>query len=144
MTQANEPFFLPGLGGGDADDGLPRLAEVPREQWRAVLKPLTARERYRAARRAPAEHVGEALVHAAELEFEDPPPVHERTVEPAAVPQVDVTPPLRRSPCQVGFRISDAEHARLREAAELVGLRPAQLARLLVLRGADRLLREYD
>lgn len=131
------------LSGGDAGDGLPRLDEFPRAEWRSVLEPLAPRDRYRAAHRVPAELFSDAIVLAAELDVEQT-PVHARVVEAGTVPRVDVATPLRSSPRQVSFRITDGELARLRRAAELVGLRPAQLARLLVLRGADGLLREYD
>jgi len=132
-----------GGGGGGGDDGLPRLEDLPRAEWPSVLKPLTARDRYRAAHRVTAELFSEAIVLAAELDLVDV-PVHAQVVEGAPVPGVDVTPPLRTSPRQVSFRIADKEDARLRRAAGLVGLRPAQLARLLVLRGVDGLLRQYD
>jgi hypothetical protein len=44
----------------------------------------------------------------------------------------------------VSFRISDDEPGGAPQPRVLVGLRPAQLARLLVLRGAGGLVREYD
>jgi len=144
LTEVDLALRPPGPSMGELDDGLPQLAELPREQWRTALKPLAARERYRCAQSLPAELQSEAVILAAELDITDPPPRAERVVEGAAVPRVDLMPPMRGSPRQVSFRISDGEHARLRRAAAHVGLRPAQLARLLVLRGADGLLREYD
>ena len=144
MTDLEGPLRLPGLSGGDAEEGLPLLEQLPRAQWRVALKPLAPQDRHRAARRVPAALLGEAVVLAAELEMEDLPPTYARRIDRVTVPGVDVRLPVRTSPRQVSFRISDDEYARLRRGAELVGLRPAQLARLLVLRGADGLVREYD
>ena len=87
--------------------------------------------------------MAEAIVIAAELDISEELP-RQREVVGATVPNVDLAPPLRSSPRQVSFRITDEDHARLAHASELVGLRPAQLARLLVLRGAAGLLREFD
>ena len=51
-------------------------------------------------------------------------------------------PPTRGSSRQVNFRLGPNEHARLREAAPLFGMRPTALARVLTVRGVDRALYE--
>ena len=143
MTHSESPEGVPDPFGGEAEDEFPRLERLPRAEWRAALEPLSVRDRYRVAHRVPAELFSDAIVLAAELDAAEV-PVHARVVKGATVPRVDIAPPLRSTPRQVSFRITESEHARLERAAGLVGLRPAQLARLLVLRGADGLVREYD
>ena len=57
-----------------------------------------------------------------------------------------VRAPERRRPRQrqVNFRLFGERHADLERAAALVSMRPTALARLLVVRGVDRILREAD
>ncbi len=43
---------------------------------------------------------------------------------------------------QLNFRLTAGEHADLLRAADILGLRPTQVARLLTLRGVNQVLRE--
>jgi hypothetical protein len=55
-----------------------------------------------------------------------------------------VRAPERPRHRQVNFRLTREGHAGLERAAALVHMRPTALARLLVVRGVDQILREAD
>ena len=121
------------------DDGLPNLREIPEGDWRAVLRPLPHLSRRLALGRLGRSPTGDEWMMLAELELSDPLPM--RVVTPTAPEGVAVgaeAPPRRR---QVNVSLSAERHERLAQAARGVGLKPAQLARLLITRGVDQMLR---
>ena len=119
------------------EQGLPALREIPRERWREVLRPYP-----HLTRKLALGGLGRALtpdewLMLAELELEDPLPMRvatPRVPEGTAVP----APPARR---QVNISLGGERYEQLTQASVGVGLKPAQLARLLVVRGVDQMLR---
>jgi hypothetical protein len=114
-------------------EGLPLLAEIPRERWGEALKPLPHRLRRQVVTQQRAGLEGIALV--ARLELEDPVPGLV-TPRPPSAPVAG-----RADRRQVNLKLEADQHERLRQAARTLGLAPTQLARLLVLRGVDEMLR---
>ena len=123
--------------------GIPDLGRIAEEQWRDALIPLSDPQRVRAAQRAPLDG---RQVRALEMVFSMP-----KSDSHAVRDRLDGAPSFpvptagsRRSPRQVGFRITDEAHRDLRAAAELLGCTPGSLARILVLNGVRRVLAEQD
>ena len=125
-------------------EALPQLSALPRSRWIDALRPLDRQERSwamgRLAREAGFEAVDQAQIALGALSMERP-----RRAQPVPVPTLPVRParPQDRRR-QVNLKLTDREHDALATAAELVALRPPQLARLLVARGVQELCREYE
>ena len=124
------------------DDGSepPDLSTIPRREWPDTLRPLLPGTRRRAVSTAPEAERGELWILLFELEMEDADRLPSRDIPTPRLPDgAEATPePPRR---QVNFRMEASEHARLQTLAEHVAMRPATLARLLVIRGVDQALR---
>lgn len=124
---------------------VPDLARIPQERWREVLAQTTSDARRQSIYTTP-EGQNRAVQLWFELEIED----HDRLAaararahRPTALPgSTGPLPAQETSQRQVSFRLSAAEHARLREAAGYLGLRSAQLARLVTVRGVGQVLDE--
>jgi hypothetical protein len=124
---------------------IPDLSRIPREHWLEVLR----RTHPEAARYAhwdlPDSEQREATLVAAEAWLAGPieervPP--EAVAYPPALPGARVPAPAGRRDRQVNFRLAPPEFAALERAARLVHMRPTALARLLVTRGVDQIVRE--
>ena len=127
---------------GRRDDGStpPDLSTIPKEAWAAVLRPLPPRTRRRAVWTAAEEDRGDGWILCVDLEEEDADRLPSRDIPIPTLPggeEVPAVPPRR----QVNFRMEASEHARLQTLAEHLAMRPATLARLLVIRGVDQALR---
>ncbi len=124
---------------------VPDLNEIAEDRWRAVLTPLTQPVREAAARRVRSldqSHRATALVL---LELEDHDREHRehrRAQRPQSLPTPTRADRLERASRQVNFRISAAQHERLVEAAQRVGAKPTELARILTMRGVEHMLWE--
>lgn len=137
---------------GDSHDGMPirdhnggepipDLARIPRAAWRAALRPLHPATRQLALSTVRSvEDAREARNLVGELLLADAPPPYARIARGPRLPVGD--PPPRGTSRQVNFRLGPGEHAQLVEAAELFALRPAALARLLTVRGVERVMYE--
>lgn len=135
----------------DPDDhethGVPDLSRLSEEQWLAALRPLSRNDRIRTQNTVPWQKVpvvgaliGELILEeeAAQARARATPPARLPSGNPPPVDDQSASGPRR----QVNFRLGPGEHARLVEAARLFGMRPNTLARVLVVRGVDRALRE--
>ena len=123
---------------------VPDLEKLAPEHWRQALTALTPEARRVAVRTArDPESNRKANLVATELElFADPPPVtpdEPRAQRPVALAQPMVDRAEVGASRQVNFRLSPAQHARLAQAVESVGARPAELARLLTMRGVEQM-----
>ena len=121
---------------------VPDLNLLPRERWPEVLRPLRERtRRYAVAglRTQEAYIAGQILV--SDLTLEDG--AARSRARQAAPPRMPTgAPPTKGAQRQVNFRLGPDEHARLRNAAELFGMPPTTLARVLTVRGVDAALYE--
>jgi hypothetical protein len=128
------------IRGYSRGEPIPDLARLPRERWRAALRPLggLTRQLSAASVATPAD-ARAAMVLVGELLLEGRPP--------GALPAAPRMPsgaaaPARGSSRQVNFRLGPEEHARLVEAARAYGMRPGTFARVLTVRGVDAALYE--
>jgi len=118
---------------------IPDLTRIPERLWQEVLLPLTHAER----RAAAFDIALGARMHAAIALTESMPPgfslaaarksIKEGTTVPAPRP---LEGPVRP---QVNIRLDANHHERLLTAAELLGQKPTQLARMLVVNGVNRI-----
>ncbi|HEX8104527.1 MAG TPA: hypothetical protein VF533_18060 [Solirubrobacteraceae bacterium] len=119
---------------------VPDLARIDRARWVEVLLPLSRKDRMDAALH-PLIRGGAAYEVAKDL----PPPASEAAWSAiGGAPAVPVPSAPSRAARQVNFRLTDEELADLQRAAHVLGLRPTQLARMLVLNGVRRMLVEHD
>jgi len=120
----------------------PDLAKIDEAVWPDVLAPLPRELRVRAARN---QHLGARWITALDVADALAPSPTDRARravrEGTPFPAPRVARPGRR---QVTVRITDAEYEDLTVAATLLGARPAQLARMLVLNGTRRALADQD
>ena len=141
--------FPRGDDAAHADDGdrIPDLSQLPEERWLEALRPLSRYDRLRAQNTVPLQKAGAVGALIGELMMEDR-AARVRAVRAARARVPDGDPPPLGDPPgkeprrQVNFRLGRGEHARLLEAARLFRMRPNVLARLLVVRGVARALRE--
>jgi hypothetical protein len=125
----------------------PDLRQLPRHQWAEALARVTHFARCRAAQ---AFGEGPDFDHAMQLvadlfmEHGDRPrrPEVRRATPELPVPRT-IGPPDSRG-IQVNVRLRPLHHARLVEAAELVGMSPTALARTFMVDGTRRLLAQRD
>jgi hypothetical protein len=118
------------------DDGSepPDLNEIPPAEWKDVLRPLLHGVRKRAVGRLRSEtQLPQAAMVLVELEMED----HETkgSLRSPDVPRSGAVEVPARATRQVNLRLSGARYEELAGAAESLGLKPTQLARLFVERG---------
>ena len=121
---------------------VPDLNALPRERWADVLRPLRERtRRYAVAglRTQEAYVAGQILV--SDLTLQDG-AARSRARQAAPPRMPGGAPPTKGSQRQVNFRLGPDEHARPRKAAELFGMPPTTLARVLTVRGVDAALYE--
>ena len=126
---------------------VPDLNEIPRARWREVLIPLTKRVRAMAAYRVRMPEASrDAGILTVTLDLEDGDrraQAESRAARPRRLPAPNVEQaPGRPVSRQVNFRISAAQHERLAQAAQRIGVKPTQLARLLTMRGVEHMLWE--
>lgn len=120
---------------------IPDLNALPQDRWREVLRPLSYWPRTHAT--ASLRTVEQARVAASILGGlgERPTPGNRDVdAEPPRMP--GGAPPARGASRQINFRLGPDEHARLAEAAALFAMRPTALARVLTMRGVNRVLYE--
>ena len=135
---------LPGLldPAADPDEKVPDLRALPRELWMDALRPLARIDRDRATGRLgdfDAWMAAKAVVGM--LELEGPAPIREiPTPRLPAAPGVDGSRRAR----QVNIRLSPEAHQKLMRLARILEMRPAVLAKLMVVRGVDAALRERE
>ena len=126
------------------DDEIPDLNAIPREEWKAALKPLCEMDRRKAVGwiRGSMETVNEGIALIGYLMLEDPPPIRDiPTPSLPAGPRGVEAPPRHRA---VSFRLSTSQYARLHTLAEALAMKPTTLARMMVVRGVDQALRERE
>lgn len=144
MTAGNVPDPIP-IRAWMAGHPVPDLERLPRERWEEALRQIPRFVRSRAIFTAE-ERWGEAGKLVSEIESDEDErriAADARVAFPPPVPGRGATPaPRARGGRQVNFRLSPADHQRLADAAELLGLKVAQLARLLALRGVAQILEE--
>jgi hypothetical protein len=135
---------LPGLVDPAAgpDERIPDLRTLPRELWMDALRPLARIDRERATGRLTdfdAWMAAKAVTGM--LELEGPPPITEvPTPRLPAPPSADGAHRQR----QVNIRLSAEAYRRLTRLAGILEMRPAVLAKLMVVRGVDAALRERE
>jgi hypothetical protein len=143
-VSAQRPMMHDGIPitGWFKGEPIPDLNALPQDRWMEVLRPLSHWPRTHAT--ATLRTVDEARVAATikgRLLLEGRP----RGIGPVedAPPRMpDGAPPARGAGRQINFRLGPDEHARLAEAAELFAMRPTALARVLTMRGVNRVLYE--
>ena len=126
---------------------VPNLNEIEQDRWREVLTPLTQPVRNAAARRVAGslEASRQAGILAVTLDLEDgarEQEMRQRAARPHTLPAPAARDALESASRQVNFRISSRQHERLAEAAQRIGAKPGQLARLLTMRGIEHMLWE--
>jgi hypothetical protein len=126
----------------------PDLSQIPRERWREVLRETHRSVREDAARTAMSIDLA-AGAHAIGLMLEinqEETAMRDRASQAAAIADPLPVARLKRSRAgrirQLNFRLTAAEHADLLRAADILGLRPTQVARMLTMRGVNQVLRE--
>jgi len=120
---------------------LPDLDRLPRARWREVLAPLSSRARDWTIRRVAPENIVAAVELDLELAGEDE-KRREAMRRVAARGQSLPEPRVARTVArQLNLKVSAEQMADLR-LAEMLSLRPTQLARMLVLSGVRRMLYE--
>lgn len=126
---------------------VPNLDEIEQDRWRQVLTPLTQPVRNAAARRVTGslEASREAGVLAVTLDLEDgarEQEARQQAARPHTLPAPAARDALESASRQVNFRISPRQHERLAQAAQRIGAKPGQLARILTMRGVEHMLWE--
>ena len=130
------------IADSSAAELVPNLSRLPEERWLDALRPLSRNDRIRAQNTVPVQKVPVVTAFIGDLISEEA-AARTRAVAPprSQIPVGD--PPAPNEPRrQVNFRLGEGEHGRLAEAARLFGMRPNVLARVLVVRGVDRALRD--
>ncbi|HEV2057859.1 MAG TPA: hypothetical protein VGR11_00795 [Solirubrobacteraceae bacterium] len=128
------------IRGYNRGEPVPDLALLPRERWREVLRALSPYTRQLSKNTVSTmEDAIAAGILVGELITQVPPP---SLSAPPPMPRGVGDPPERGPRRQVNFRLSPDEHGRLLAAARSYGMRSSALARLLTVRGVDRML--YD
>jgi hypothetical protein len=138
-----------------ADEPDPRwatvdLERIPQELWEQALRPLHRQQRTFLAMQLSDETLRSAAM---ELAFEMDMAESERAIArvearhrarrtAAPLPTPTATHASAKASVQLNIRLRRDDHARLARAAAAVGLRPATLARALVLNGAAQILRD--
>lgn len=121
---------------------LPDLDRLPRARWREVLAPLSSRARDWTIRRVAPENIVAAVELDLELAGEDE-ERREAMRRVAARGQSLPEPRVARTVArQLNLKVSAEQMVDLRRLAEMLSLRPTQLARMLVLSGVRRMLYE--
>jgi len=125
---------------------LPDLTRIPESLWAQVLGSLPEGQRLDAALCQGLD--GDQLMRASALAESLPPAPsdHARAALRAdpAVPAVPSAGPKHRRSRQVNVRISAADYEMLEVAGGLVGMKPAGLARALIVSGARRMTFELN
>ena len=126
---------------------VPNLDEIEQGRWREVLTPLTQPVRNAAARRVAGslEASRQAGILAVTLDLEDgarEQETRQRACRPHTLPAPAAREALESASRQVNFRISPQQHERLGQAAQRIGAKPGQLARILTMRGVEHMLWE--
>ena len=126
---------------------IPDLKQIPEDRWRPLLRQIPAAVRGKAIDTAAFGRFGDVARAVGEVDQEE----HERRGA-ASVDWVAFPPPLpggagevpkpRARQRQVAFRLYRPQYDDLDKAAKKLGLKPAQLARLLTLRGVAQVLAE--
>lgn len=150
LSNAEPPQRWPTVGSPNLPP-IPDLPKIPRERWRAVLEQTHPSVRQYAIRTARVVDLAAgALADRLVVEIQRVErAARERHAAAAQSPQPVPTPRAsrerrRRYSRQIGFRLTPDEHADLARAAETLSLRPAQVARMLVVRGVHQVLREAE
>lgn len=124
---------------------VPDLNEIAEDRWRTVLTPLTRPVREAAARRVRSLDQSRRATALVLLELEDgdgEEQTQRRAQRPQTLPTSTWAGRPERASRQVNFRISAAQHERLAQAAQRVGAKPTELARILTMRGVEHMLWE--
>ena len=124
-----------------SDEWVPDLARIARDRWPQALIPLSRRLRTSAA-------IGRGLPTDEIFALTDrlPPSPSEAAWAAVRAGQAVPVPGAMRSRAgrQVNVRLQAHEHERLQRAAAILGARPSQVVRMLVLNGVRRVLAEHD
>lgn len=128
---------------------IPDLRQIPREQWKAAVRPLRGSHLAHWARQQAISALAEEDRRALRTEILEEAISGGRPSAPltrvsSADLLIDQPPSARRrvNSQQLNMRITAAEYEALADAASLSGLKPTQLARTFVLNGTRRLLHE--
>ena len=126
----------------------PDLRTLPRERWREELERVDHRRRmsaYFALAHDPALQ-GEAMQVIEDILLDIGLDARRPTLERALpyLPVPAAPAPRRGTSVQVNVRLRRDQHADLVEAAALLGLKPAQLAKAFIADGTRRLLIQRD
>jgi hypothetical protein len=127
------------------DHPVPDLMAIPEERWREVLRQVPDEHRHRAARVLPQPHGANAIMLWLDLAREDQQrrqAADEKTAFPGPLPRPDARKTRLGRDHQISFRLSPAQYGQIIDAAKTLGLKPAQLARMLTLRGVTQILSE--
>lgn len=120
----------------------PDLAKIDEAAWPTVLAPMPRELRVKAARN---QALGARWLRALDVADSLPPSATDRARvaaregTPIPVPRV-----TRQGWRQMTVRIRERDYEDLAVAAEMLGTRPAELARMLVLNGTRRALADQD
>lgn len=126
---------------------VPDLARIPRQRWYDALAPLPALVRRLASENEVAHAEFSSLIALwGKLELDDA--ARGQRVRAAAGrvpswPEPPPAPPLRRRGRQVNVRLGEEDTERLGRAARIFGTSSTQLARMLIVHGAKRMLEEH-
>jgi len=122
---------------------VPDLRLIDPDLWSEVLAPIPGELRFRVVRHP---GLGRWAARAFDLADSLPPAASEAArAAVSAGPSIPVPSASRRRPGrQLNVRLRDEEYEDLHTAARLLGAKPTQLARMLVLNGVRRVLAEHD
>jgi hypothetical protein len=126
---------------------VPDLAAIAESQWAAVLAEVPSDMRWKAMDRLPLERRTKALeivLEVGEAEDRRRKAARDEMAFPHPLPGGSGPLPARRPERQVAFRLRAEQYDDLVEAAHIVGLKPAQLARMMTVRGVAQVLHERE
>jgi hypothetical protein len=123
---------------------IPDLPRIPKAQWRAALVPHGEAARFVAASDLYLT-VAERAEARALLDTLPPPPSADlrRVVRTELVPTASLES-ARRTTRQMNVRLDRQDYEGLAIAGRILGVRPTQVARMLINAGVRRLLAEHD
>jgi hypothetical protein len=149
-----DDFFLGGPATPRLDDDISpeviELEKVPRRLWEQTLAPWHPQLRFFATHRIADDGLRE-LAETLVIEMNDADrrrrhardeAAHRGRRTAAPLPSPGRAHSANQPSVQVNFRLRRDDYARLKEAADAVGMKPTTLARALVLNGAAKILQE--
>jgi hypothetical protein len=124
---------------------VPDLDAIPEDRWPGVLRQIPGHIRHKAAGLLVGARMGAAMKVVIDLAAEESrrlDEAYEKVGFPGPLPSPNARKARLSRHHQVSFRLTPGQYSQTVDAANALGLKPAQLARLLTLRGVAQVLAE--